>query len=395
MRQVEITLPEVAQWLSQWRLWFSRTIGERSIETTEPAIYVEREFKAGRSLSLVPTLPVAYAVFGSFGVPMAAVPFDKRTRAPFELDDPMFFGGRKFGPDLREVGIRYFDDLVGSWTELIADAIGEPEKIVEFLIAEAAERIDEINKDFGYYEGIPPAKRGTMATDYGDDVAIANADVDELGTFLGSKYLAATTIEKARKIVPEENWSIDFLGLPEDQVAGLRAIGVDSMGGFMANTETAAGKAALGKVLGLDGGTAAARDRELGAVANEAATAMAIGSIAHAPLLSLSKWKDVDATTSGKLIDAGFVSVEDVAAADPAALATAIGVAPAAATKMVTDAGTAARLNVKVSVVGADATVGGVLDRTLTELSGDVGSDARANAILSGITAGLARRNFR
>jgi len=397
MARVNITEREVAQWLFEWRAWLSKTIGERSIETAEPAIWVEQDFTAGKDFSLVPTLPLAYAVFGFFGVPMAVEPFERRTRAPIRLDEVEVFPARRYLEDLADTGIRSVDDLTGSWAELLADATGEPEDAVAFLIAEVAANIDRINEKLGYYRGVPESKHQDMVdAGYGDDVAIANAKLDELANVLGSKYLAKITIDKARKIVPEESWSIKHLGLPDNKLGGLRAIGVDSMGAFMSSTETPAGKAALGKVLGLDAGTAAARDRELGIVANEAAAAMVIGSIAHAPATSLSKWTGVDGATANKLVEAGFVSVEDVAAADPAALASAIGVAPAAAKKLVTEAGSEARSRLTVSVLGADARVGTVIEKTPAEIATEFGgTSTRATAILNGITAGLLRRNFR
>jgi hypothetical protein len=397
MRPVPIAVAEVHQWLLEWRAWLSRTLGDPTIEHDAPAIYVARKFRPAMDLSDVSSLPLAYAVFGSIGVPIAIETIERRTRASIRLADVEEFPAQRYLEDLTVVNLISVDDLVGSLTEFLADATGEPEEILALLIEEVANNIDNINSRFAYYPGVDEPKHKAMVdAGFVDDVAIANGELDEVAKVLGSKYLAAKTIEKARKIVPEESWSLEYLGLPEDQANGLRAIGVDSMGAFMANTTTTGGKAALAQVLGLGGQAAAARDKALGAVANEAATAIATGSIAIAPALSLAKWEGVDGATAVKLADAGFGSVEDVAAADPAMLATTIGVAPAAATKLVKDAGTEARSRLGVSLLGADATVAGVIDRTPAEIVGEFGGNAaRATAVLNGITAGLARRNIR
>lgn len=397
MTQVEIDVPEVQHWLREWRSWLARTVRDTTIDQINPAIYLVRSFRPATAFSQIPNLPRAYAVFGSIGVPISIEPPDRRTRSSIRIAEVEAFPARRYLEDLAEANILSIDDLVGSWTEFLADATGESEEVLALLIEEAANDVDNINRTFGYYEGIGAAKHKAMVdAGYGDDVAIANAELDELAKVVGSKFLAARTREKARKIVAEESWSLDHLGLPEGKVSGLRAIGVDSMGAFMASTTTASGKAALAQVLGLGGQAAAARDKALGVVANAAATAIATGSIAIAPAISLATWEGVDAATADKLVDAGFGSVEDVAAADPAALATTIGVAPAAATKLVKDAGTEARSKLTVSLLGADATVAAVIDRTPAQIASEFGGTvARATAVLNGITAGLARRNVR
>jgi hypothetical protein len=397
MERLQIGLPAVQQWLLEWRSWLSKTVGDTTIDGSNPEIYLLKSFRPSTLLSHIPNLPLAYAVFGSIGVPITVQAPDRRTRASIRLDEVEGFPAPSYLEDLAEANILFVDDLVGSWTEFLADATGEPEDVLALLVEEVANRVEHINTKFGYYEGLDEPKRKAMVdAGYGDDVAIANAELDELAEVLGSKFLAARAREKARRIVPEESWSLHYLGLPESQVSGLRAIGVDSMGAFMANTTTTSGKAALAQVLGLGGQAAAARDKALGVVANEAATAIATGSIATAPALSLAKWEGVDAATAGKLVDAGFGSVEAVASADPAALAESTGIAPAAATKLVKDAGTEARSKLTVSLLGADATVAAVIDRTPAEIATEFGGNAaRATAVLNGIAAGLARRNPR
>lgn len=397
MIPVPISSSEVYRWLIEWRSWLSKTIGDRTIEHPEPEIYVARSFSPAMEPSDVPDLPLAYAVFGTIAVPLAVQTVDRRTRAPIRLEQVAAFPARGYLEDLAQANILSIDDLVGSWTEFLADATGGRPEVLALLIEETADGIANINKKFGYYEGVGELQyKALIEAGYGDDVAIANARLEELAEVLGSKFLAGRTREKARRIVSQESWSLDYLGLPEGKASGLRAIGVDSMGAFMASTATTGGKAALAQVLGLGGEAAAARDKALAGLANEAAIAITTGSIAAAPVISLGKWAGVTAATAVKLVDAGFASVEDVASADPAALAATIGIAPAAATKLVKDAGAEVRSQLTVGLLGADATVAAVIDRTPAEIATEFGGNAaRATAVLTGITAGLARRNLR
>jgi hypothetical protein len=138
---------------------------------------------------------------------------------------------------------------------------------------------------------------------------------------------------------------------------------------------------------------------------------MARGSVTHAPVVSLSKWTDLDPAMGAKLASAGFVSVDDVGEADPAELAAAIGVTADEASKLVTDAkgagrsalpvGTLAAINKSEEkalndLVGGSATLGAIAEKTPAEIAAAFGGNVgRATAVLNGIKAGLARGAIR
>jgi hypothetical protein len=99
MKRIEITLPDVNHWLLEWRAWLSKTVGDPAIDDTDPEIYVSKKFRPATSLSNAPSLPLAYAVFGSVGVPIAVEPYDRRTRASIRLDDVEVFPAKRFLED--------------------------------------------------------------------------------------------------------------------------------------------------------------------------------------------------------------------------------------------------------------------------------------------------------
>jgi hypothetical protein len=230
--------------------------------------------------------------------------------------------------------------------------------VVEYLVAEVGSEDRHDQQRTRLLPGVDEPKHRKMAeAGYGDDVAIANADLDELAEVMGSKFLAARTREKARKIVPEESWSLDYLGLPEDQTTGLRPSASIRWACSWRTRRPRVAKRHSDRYSARRS-NAAARDKALGVVANEAATALATGSIATAPVMSLANGRASTRrppSSSSTRLRVG----RGRRAADPAAVATTIGVSAGGGDEVGEGRGDEARSKLTVRLLGADATVAG------------------------------------
>jgi hypothetical protein len=404
----------VREWLHQWREWFADELEDEDIRKATPVVYIDPNFRPAREAREVPRTPPGYAVFRRFAVPLSIKPEERVTRAWVLIEKAGLRGiPVETLKHLYEAEIASVDDLGWSWEELIGDATGDPPDAVRYLIADAAAAIGTINGERRYYDGMDD-EVAKVLKDLGilDDVALANADAEKLGDKLGSRGFAVRLIQKARGIVPRESWSLEGLGLTPHQMDGLSVRGLESKGAVAAAAGRADGRAAIVEALGLEAEAAPAREAVVGALANEAVMVMTRSSIALAPQPSLAMWSGVDATTAAKLGRAGFVSVEDLAAADPAAVATAANIPADAADALVTEARGASRAGLAVGLLapvtkteernlrdllGADqATVGVMAGKSPAQLAAAFGGNlARATAVLNGIRAGLAAGRFR
>jgi hypothetical protein len=405
---------EVRKWLFEWSEWFAEELGDRRLRDVRPVVFLDPRYKLPKNASEVPPRPPGYAVFRRFGVPLAIKPREGLTRAPMRIDKAGVRGlPRETLEDLYAVGIVDIDDVAWAWEELLVDATGDPPDTVRYLIQDAATAIGVVNQERRYYEDVDKdVDKALKELGILDDVALANADPDRLGDKLGSKSFALRLIQKARSIVPKDSWSLDGLGLTPDQADALVERGIDSKGALTAAAGRAEGKAALGKVMGLEAESIATRDAAIATLTNEAVSVMARRSVELAPDTSVALWRDVDATTATKLTESGFATVEDLAAATPETVASAANVTPEVATRLVNDAKGASRAALAVGAIavvsrteerslatllGAQtATVGALAAKTPEELAPAFGGNvARATAVLTGIRAGLAGGRLR
>jgi hypothetical protein len=400
----------VRKWLLEWREWFAGELQDRKILDAEPMIFIDPRYVAPRAAGQVRKTPGGYAVFNRFAAPLAIKNEDAMTRARVPLERAGMRGlSKETLLDLCAADICDIDDLSWSWTELIGDITGDPPDTLKDLIAEAGIAVERINRERAYYPDVDNATNRAMdELGLRDDVALANADPDLLGEKLGSRSFARRLVMRAREIVPREGWSLDGLGLSDDQVEGFNDRGIDSKGVLTTRASTVDGKAVIANVLGIDTEPEAARNAAVGAIANEAVAVMARSSVAMVAETRISGWKDVDTTTGMKLTAAGFESVSDLAAADPAAVAAAANLSAAEAEKLVTSARGASRAALSVGIVapvsaaeeagltamfGGNATLAAIAGATPSNLAGAFNGDvARATAVLNGVRAGLAGR---
>lgn len=402
---------DVRVWLADWAEWFAIELDDPSIAKHDPFLLVDRTFAASRQAKDIQATPPGYAVFSHFGVPISIKLLELVTKAAMKLQKEHLPGiTEEVMERLYEAEIVTIDDLAWSWEELILDATGQPPEDVRYLIADSATAIKTINDGRLYYNGVD---KGTdkILKDLGinDDVGLANADKDKLAEKLGSRGFAIRLIDQARKIVPRDSWSLESLELSTLEIDGLRARGVDSKGDLVSKSGTAGGRAEIVDALGLNEEAAPVREATVAALTNEAVLVMTLNSVALAPQTSVAAWSGVDSLTASKLAKADYVTLEDLAAADAAAVADAASIGLPEATKLVSDAKAASRAGLSVGtlasvgrgeeknlkdLLGADnATVGGLSTKSADEIAGAFGGNVgRANAVLAGIRAGLRGR---
>lgn len=399
---------DVRKWLLDWREWIVEELDDRRIGESMPVVYIDPNYRPPRNAQEIPQRPPAYAVFRRLAVPLSIQLEEGRTRAPVDVGRAGLRGLPDwFVDELIAVDIKYIDDFAWSWEELLLDATGDPPDVLRYGMADAMTLIQTTNQEFGYYSDVDSATAGTLR-DAGitDDVALANADPTRLGERLGSQAYARRLINEARAIVPRDTWSLDVLGLSDHQVEEFGARGIDSQGLFAANATRGDSRAMFVDLLGLGQEPAAARDAALSALANLAVTNMAQRSVELAPEHSLSLWEGADAPTATRLGEAGFQTVEDVAAADPDLLASQGGMTREAADRLIGDARAASRAGLAVgsvapvsrteeralrAMLGTErVTLGDLAGRTPEEVASAFGGNVgRATAVLNGIRAGL------
>jgi hypothetical protein len=192
----------------------------------------------------------------------------------------------------------------------------------------------------------------------------------------------------------------------------LRERGVDSKGALVSFAGRSAGKTAIAEALGLDSAPEATRDTAINGLTTEAVTVMTRASVARAAAPSVRMWRNVDALTAAKLADAGVETVDDLGAADPAAIAVKTGMDADAVKRLVDAARTESRASLRAGAIatvsrteekklkdllGAEgATVGVLARKSAAEIAAAFGGNlARAEAVLRGIAAGLAQRGVR
>lgn len=404
---------DVQRWLREWRDWIADELSVESIKKSDPQIYVDRSFRLSKVAVEVPELPAAYAVFGHLAVPLAIGPEEGLTKLPMALDrDVLPWVMRETFGSLREAGITHLNDLAGAWSELVVDATGDPPDTAPYLIFDAARSALQVNAVRGYYPGVTPQLDAALKQQgFPTDLSIANATPERLMKLVGNRGFAVRLIYEARQIVPKSSWSLEALPLTVFQVGELFLFGIESQGALLEHATRPAGKQLIARALGVGGLSVAKKEEVIDPLVNEAANVLTRNAIALAPNVTLSRWGGVDPTTAAKLEATGITSVDELARADEAMVATAGNMSSAAAKVLVGKAQSESLTEASVEAVlaltsnqgtklteafGAEKpTLGGMLGKSAVDLSGTFGDESRAGAVLNGIKQGLRDRGIR
>jgi len=357
-------LPQnVVDWLSSWKTWFSDLYPGQGIDCSTLAIYIN-DYYSPPKIGRVPEDPSAYAVFGTFAVPLLinvsyyttplSVPLAKA--GIHGLTDDIIHA-------LAGIGILYVDQVAGAWSKLIASATGQPVEYGRYLISDALQAVENINSKLLYYEGIDDWVNGTRVEEIleqlaiRDDVALANADQDELGENLHSVGFANRLITQARKAVPAEHWSLESLGVPKEQIPSLRQIGITSKGEFAKMAETNEGHKQLESVLQLD-------PQAIDQLHAKAYQQMTASSLALAREKDLILLPNVNAEVVTQLAGSNITTLDQVTKADKAKLMEVTGLSEDAAEDLQEEAEHAKKEGLEVvKLASVTRDVANVLDK--------------------------------
>lgn len=402
MIQAEPLSPNVVKWLAEWSEWFDEEYPSAGIGRPTPAIYINPRYVPPVEPQEAPVEPEAYAVFGSFGVPLAINPLSRTTRRPVKIKRK---GIRGVGDDviasLEKCGVVFLDQLPGLWVNYVAEVTGEPTEYARYLIADSIKIVEEINAKRAYYDGVDAeAERAMAEMNLTDDVALANADYVELGRRLKSLGFANRLINQARQVVPPETWKLDELGFTKGQILALEERGIGAKGEFILKTESDAALDEVATTVSLDKDT-------LSSIRGTGLSQLTASSIGLAPSKEITSLPGVNAVIAHRLAQANVDSVEKLAAAKPTELASATGISEAAATKLVDAAGAASRQKIDVAVLApvskANATalkaagigtVSDIVTKDPAVIAAALGGDTRkANAVIEGAKLALSRKD--
>jgi predicted flap endonuclease-1-like 5' DNA nuclease len=399
---VEVTpLPDaVRQWLAAWQAVFNDRYPGQGIDGATPTIFINPNYVPPRIFRDVPADPQAYAVYGEFGVPMTINVSSMLTKRPVSIAAQWIPGiGDRLIASLNQYDIDYIDEVAGGWVQLISDATGQPPDYSRYLIGDAVAATNTINSSRGYLDGVDERVAGIL-TQLGltDDVALANADRAALSQALGSEGFANRLIEQAREAVPPSAWSLDQVGFTQGQIEALAQQGIVSKGEY--NAYVAAANDAQRNTLA---SSLSVNTQFLAAVQTTVTSQMAASSVAQAPLVDLTALTGVNAVVRDRLIAQNIMSVDQLATADPAQVATATGLSATEAGDLVAQAKTLSSQNVPVerlAPVSSDTatalqamnirTVGDLATKNVSDIAAAFGGDVtRANAVLQGVRMSL------
>ena len=400
MVQLEPVPADVAKWLAAWQQWFNKQYPGQGIGASRPAIFIDPRYVAPKGLRDVPDKPQAYAVFGKFGRPLTINISTNTTNRPLTTKKARIRGiGDDDWSQLDRYGIRYIDQVAGLWSEYLSNVTGQSLEYSRYLILDSISAVDDVNKTRTYYEGWDSEVAAVVqAMGLTDDVAVANADRAELSRRLGSGF-ANRLIEQGREIVPRDTWTLDSLGLTKGQVAALGEQGIASKGELVGNTANQAGVTKVAGIIGIEAG-------QITLVRENALSQMTMASVTLAPTADISSLSGVNPEVSAKLGSADITSTEALAGLDKTELAAKTGLSEDAASGLIESAKAAASSRLDVSrlspISGADAetlksslgvhTVADLAAKDPADIASAFGGDlSKAKAVIAGAKLGLGK----
>ncbi len=342
MDEMEPISVTVKTWLKAWQKWLHQQNPSLGIGKATPTIFVERSFRPPRVIPDVPLTPQAYAVFGSFGVPLTILDEAVDAKRAIKIKKQSFRGLDDLTLSrLEEYGIGYVHQLAGRWAEDVADITGQSVESARYLVGDAIKAAMEANQSRAYYDDWPAieAALGQLGFEPDDDIDpeifLANTDAKQLGDRLQNEGYAVRVIEQARSVVPRESWSLDTLGLSKGQIAELNQQGIDSIGTFAGKAGTGGGLAVLAEALGIGVDANGAHTQVINELAQQAATALSDASKEFASQVTLTALPAVNNEVASQLAAAGVFAVEELVNTDAATISNATGLSATRAQSLI------------------------------------------------------------
>lgn len=352
------SLPDnVLQWLADWQSWFNNLYPGQGIDRATPAIFVNKDYTPPRDFASIPGDPQAYAVFGTFGVPLTINSLFHITKRPVLIDKSILLGlDDDVIHTLAGANIRYIDQLAGAWSGLIAGITNQSMENSGQLINDAVQAVTATNNSMSYYAGInqvitvnnqsTSVKQILANQGINDDVALANTSRDDLAKALGNQGFANRLIDQARQVVPPQDWSLDQLGFTPGQIDTLQKQGINSKGEFVAKIKASTtGGSEIATSLNIDTPTIAHFNTT--ALSQLAASSIARATVPEAVALL----PGVNNVVARQLATANIITADDLAKADPATLAKTTSLSEAAVSDLKTQATNLSRANLDISTL--------------------------------------------
>lgn len=404
--------PDVNKWLAEWADWLAFEFEDERIKGSRPIVKLDPRYTIPTKGSEVPSKPPAYAVFGDFGVPLAIQPEHGLTPVPVPNGKEYFPWERKDWFDrLCQYALCWVDDIPWIWDEFMIDVTGDPRDLVRDIMGDAMEKVKKIIEDRSYLPGVDKDVNDRLkAGGYGDNVIIANGDVEVLKDMVGGRAAAKKLILEARSITPQESWSLDKLNMSDEQTRVLGERGVMSLGDL--NRYATGNRVELEKILGVDGQSQAARDAAIGELTGNAFSGMAQGSVEVGSKGTVAELPGASGSTAARLTESGLGTIEVLAGATKEEVSAATNLPTADAQKLIDSAAAASRNGVTVDKVagvtaqeatalnklvgatgGQQATVGQVLAKSTEAIAKALNPAApdmtRATALVNGLQSGV------
>jgi hypothetical protein len=387
--------PYVEEWAEAWGGWVQRTRPGAVVDPHDPKIFVNPAFDPER----VAESPYAYVAFGERGgyAPVLLTAADRTLERGVATEGALLPKGeasrRVEGTALAQV-----DALAAGWTGLVAETMGVSEATAGGLIADARAEVDGRKGSLRVFSGVDAAlEQALVEAGFTDAVAVANAGpaalVEALGQARMTTALARLLVDEARQVVPAAAWDLGATGLGAGAVGSLNQAGIRTVGDFQAAAADAAGRDRLRQSLGVSDEGLGVWEGALGGAYSSARLDLLAGGRDRAPVTRIAA---VDADAAGALAAAGIRTVGDLAGADRAVVAEAVG---AAAADAVIAGAREAMPVAAVSEVSPEAalalnregvrTLGALASANADALAGPLGNRAVAEAAIGGARARL------
>jgi hypothetical protein len=320
--------PYVEEWAEDWGGWVQRTRPGAVVDPQDPKIFVNPAFDPER----VAESPYAYVAFGERGgyAPVLLTAADRTLERGVSTEGTLLPKGeasrRVEGSALSQV-----DALAAGWTGLVAEAMGVSEGTAAGLISDARAEVDGRKGSLRVFTGVDAAlERALAEAGFTDAVAVANAGpaalVEALGQAGMTTALARLLVDEARQVVPAAAWDLGATGLGAGVVGSLNQAGIRTVGDFQAAAADAAGRDRLRQSLGVSDEGLGVWEGALGEAFASARLDLLAGGRDRAPVTRVGA---VDAEAASALVAAGIRTVGDLASADRAVVAEAVGAAAA------------------------------------------------------------------
>ncbi len=328
----------VKTWLGNWSDRLNSLYPDQNVVAVPPIIYMNPYF----TQHIISAEPQAYAVFNTVAIPLLVNLPSRTLPLPVALSRSGIPGlGENTAQNLTEFGFQSVDNIAGAWSHVVADASGLSLDYGRYLIGDAINAVENIRAHRLYYSGID-ARTEEILQEMGiaDDVALANADPDVLGSQIKSKSFATSLIEQAQNIVPG-TWELSTLGLKPEQITALAGLDIRSKGEFVLAVDSSAGRDKIATLLKVPA-------QQVTDWHTAALTQLTADSLRLAHITDLTLLPDIDASIANALAVADIMTVDEMAKANVAELAQTTSIPQKQLETLKNEAATASRESLDV-----------------------------------------------